>query len=111
MEQEFDEDLEMKYNLINFDWGDSYEFTGNPSNWELVDYYVDGIKQSDRKKEEMFEEIISRALHNIWEVVRFEGTRVTHQLCLEMEWNLQEYGVYPILFGEIRVKDWSGKSE
>lgn len=94
-----------QFNLINYDWGDSYEFTGNRDNWNLVDYYVDDVKQSDEEKIKMFQEIESRCIHNIWEITRFEGTSVTHALCDEMEECLQKYGKYNILYGYIKVKE------
>lgn len=94
-----------QYNLINYDWGDSYEFTGNRDNWNLVDYYVNDIKQSDEEKIKMFQEIENRCIHNIWEVVDYRGTSTTKVLCEEMEESLQKYGKYDILYGYIKVKE------
>ena len=86
----FDNEYEIYYifNLINFDWGDSYESIGNPENYKFVDYYEKDKKCTEKEKLDMFAEIIHRSVHNIWIVKDFRGTATTHELCVQLEKDL-----------------------
>ena len=95
----------MKYHLIWFDWGDSYFSECKRENWKHVDYYEDNIKQSDKIKTQVLEEMVKRASHNIWNVVDYRGTAITKELCEEMEYALQNKQDYPIHKGFIRLKE------
>ena len=108
-EKFFIDDTEMKLNLINYDWGDSFMSVSNIHHRKYVDYYVDNIKQSEKVKAEMFAEIENRSAHNIWIVVNYRGTAVTRELCKTLEKELQEKGVSEILFGELRLNELGKK--
>lgn len=97
--------MKTEYHLIWFDFGDSYFSEHKKANWNLVDYYENGIKQNDEKKTKALEEMVNRANHNVWEVNNFEGTRQTKKFCEEMEQALQDKKDFEIYFGFIRLKE------
>ena len=109
MEEEqkyFIDDLEMKLNLVNYDWGDSFGSIHNIEHRKYVDYYENGEKQSEEKKKAMFEEIERRSLHNIWTVVSYAGTAMTKDMCYQLEHELQVFGCSEIYLGELRLNDY-----
>jgi hypothetical protein len=93
------------YHLIWFDWDDSYFPEHKEENWSLVDYYENGIKQSDEVKIAMLSEMRDRAYHNVWSVISPRGTAVTKQFCEEMEQALQLGEDFEIHLGFIRLKE------